>query len=91
MIAPPDRPDSSGRPPEERDLAFYFALAQVGMEMVVPVALGGWLDARLGWSPWLLIVGAVSGFAGGLWHLLRLLKAHERRAIRQEKHQDRQP
>jgi F0F1-type ATP synthase assembly protein I len=47
--------------------------------MVVPVAIGVFLDGRFGWSPWGVAVGAVVGFVGGLAHMLILLKRGEER------------
>ncbi|MBS1848482.1 MAG: AtpZ/AtpI family protein [Actinobacteria bacterium] len=39
----------------------------------VTTLIGLWLDARLGTAPWLLIVGAIVGFAGATWMLIRAL------------------
>ena len=36
-------------------------------QMVVPIAVGVWLDDRNGWSPWGAVVGAVLGFASLVW------------------------
>jgi F0F1-type ATP synthase assembly protein I len=66
--------DPSGR----REMGRLFALSQVGIEMVVPIALGVWLDKRWGTSPWLVAVGAVVGLVGGLTHLIYLLRKFER-------------
>lgn len=60
--------------PDPRQLGWYYALAQVGIEMVVPIALGWWLDSLLGTAPWLLVVGTVLGPVVGFTHLLALLK-----------------
>jgi hypothetical protein len=59
--------------PTPRDLGRYFALAQVGLEMVAPIVLGLYLDSQLGWAPWGVVGGAVFGLVGGLWHLIVLL------------------
>ena len=64
------------KPPTSQDLGFYFALAQVGLEMVVPMGVGIFLDSTFGWTPWALVVGFVFGFVGGFLHLLGLLKQH---------------
>ena len=64
--------------PNPRDLGRYFALAQVGLEMVAPIVLGLFLDSRLGWTPWGVVVGAVFGLVGGLWHLVVLLNRFEK-------------
>ena len=65
------------RPDSERDLGYLFALGQTGIEMVVPIAVGAYLDRQFGWTPWALIVGAVTGLAGGLTHMLWMIKRHE--------------
>ena len=49
-------------------------ITTVGLEMALPPGLGYWLDGRWGTEPWLVICGAVLGFAGGFWHLLQLVK-----------------
>lgn len=59
---------------ERRRLGTYYALSQVGLEMVVPIALGWWLDDKLGSAPWLLVVGVILGFALGILHLLALTR-----------------
>jgi hypothetical protein len=56
--------------PGSREMGRYFALAQAGMEMAAPIALGAWLDHLLGWSPWLTISGALLGTVGGMVHLI---------------------
>lgn len=58
--------------PDARRVGLYFALAQVGLEMVVPIVAGILLDHWLATGPWLLVAGAVLGLAGGLYHLVRL-------------------
>ena len=62
------------KPDSPRDVGLYAALAQTGLEMVAPVAIGAYLDGRFGWSPWGAGIGAVVGFVGGLTHMLMLLK-----------------
>lgn len=66
-------------PDSQRDFGPYVALAQTGLEMVVPVALGAFFDSRFGWAPWGAAVGAVIGFVGGLTHMLIMLKRGEDR------------
>lgn len=65
--------------PNPREVARYYALAQVGLEMVAPIALGVWLDGRYGWSPWATVIGTVLGLVGGFAHLLLLLKRFDDR------------
>jgi hypothetical protein len=52
----------------------YLALAQVGLEMVVPILLGLGLDYGLGWAPWGVIAGALLGLFGGMFHLITIQK-----------------
>ncbi len=65
------------RKPAGTSMGRYFALAQTGVEMVVPIFIGSWLDRHLGWKPWGVIGGVVLGFAGGLFHLLILMRKLE--------------
>ena len=68
------------RPPQEpdrRQLATYYALAQVGIEMVLPIAIGWWADAKFGSAPWLLVIGVLLGFVMGIWHLVALTRNND--------------
>jgi F0F1-type ATP synthase assembly protein I len=69
----------AGGPYSDRDLGYLFALGQTGIEMVAPIALGAYLDRQFGWAPWGVVVGAVLGLAGGLTHMLWMIKRHEER------------
>ena len=62
-----------GAPLDLRTLGRYYALAQVGLEMVTPVAAGALLDYYFGWMPWCTVIGALVGFVGGMGHLIVLL------------------
>jgi F0F1-type ATP synthase assembly protein I len=64
---------SEHKPESRSQLAFYAELSQIGIEMAAPIGIGAWLDSYLGWSPWLVITGAIVGFAGGMLHLLSLV------------------
>jgi F0F1-type ATP synthase assembly protein I len=64
--------------PMPRDLGYYAAIAQVGIEMVVPAIGGFYLDDWLGTAPWMMIAGAVVGFAGSLIHLFAILRRKAR-------------
>lgn len=65
------------KPDSQRDAGLLMALAQTGLEMVVPVAIGAAADNYFHWSPWGAGIGAVVGFVGGLTHMLILLKRAE--------------
>jgi F0F1-type ATP synthase assembly protein I len=63
--------------PTPKELGFYYALAQVGLEMVAPIGLGLVLDHYLDWGPWGVIAGAVIGLFGGLAHLVSILNRQQ--------------
>lgn len=65
-------------PPDSREMGYYFALAQVGLEMVVPIGIGVGLDFSFGWGPWGAVVGAVLGFTLGLLHLVSMVNRHDK-------------
>lgn len=62
---------------DRRELARYMTLSQVGLEMVVPVGIGVLIDSYLNSSPWGVIVGAILGLTGGLFHMIRLINKDE--------------
>ena len=63
---------------DPKELGFYFALSQVGVEMVAPMLLGLVLDSYLGWKPWATLLGGAIGFVGGLAHLVVLANSANR-------------
>jgi len=63
--------------PSRREMGRYWALSQVGLEMVAPMLLGWWVDSLLGTAPWLLVSGLVVGSIGGMVHLVILSKDEE--------------
>jgi F0F1-type ATP synthase assembly protein I len=65
-------------PLDPKAWGYYWALAQAGFEMVLPIALGMVLDHYFGWRPWGAVGGAVLGLTVGLWHMVLLLKQHDR-------------
>jgi F0F1-type ATP synthase assembly protein I len=67
-------------PTNRPDPSRYLVISQVGLEMVAPIVLGVFLDHWLDTTPWLTIVGAVVGLAGGLYHLLTIVNAPKDRA-----------
>jgi F0F1-type ATP synthase assembly protein I len=67
-----------GGAPNPKEMGYYFSLAQIGMEMVVPIGIGVALDRYLGCSPWGAILGTLLGFAGGLTHLIVLVNQHDK-------------
>jgi F0F1-type ATP synthase assembly protein I len=59
------------------ELAFYYGLAQVGLEMVAPIGIGLAVDYLFGWLPWATVVCAVVGFVGGMAHLVLMVQQHD--------------
>jgi F0F1-type ATP synthase assembly protein I len=57
---------------DRKELARYFTLSQVGLEMVAPIVVGVLLDRWLGTSPWCVAGGAALGLVVGLVHLVKL-------------------
>ena len=64
--------------PTPREMGYYAALAQIGVEMVLPTVAGFYIDEWLGTNPWITIGAAVFGFAGGMIHLIVILRQKER-------------
>jgi hypothetical protein len=64
-------------PPDSGETGFYFALAQVGVEMVAPMLLGLLLDWWLGWMPWATVIGLGLGSVGGMVHLVLMVRQHD--------------
>lgn len=64
--------------PTPREMGYYMALAQIGMEMVLPIVAGFYLDEWLGTTPWITSVAAVVGFSSGMVHLILILRQKER-------------
>jgi F0F1-type ATP synthase assembly protein I len=58
--------------PNPRELGYLYTLAQVGLEMVVPIGLGAWLENQFDFRPWGVVVGAVLGLVVGLTHLVMI-------------------
>lgn len=61
-------------------VGMYWAtrISSLGFAMVLPTALGYWLDRTWGTAPWLLIVGACLGFTAAMFDLFRLARRLER-------------
>jgi hypothetical protein len=73
----PEAPMAAKPPLDPKEMGFYVSVAQVGLEMVVPVVVGVLLDAYFEWEPWGVAVGAVLGLMTGLLHLVALTSRHQ--------------
>lgn len=60
-------------------MALYAELSQVGIEMAAPIGLGAFIDWWGGWAwPVGVIVGAVVGLVGGIYHLVILANREQK-------------
>lgn len=69
MDNPPD-----GRSPYALAMEWVSRITSISIEMVLPGAIGYWIDIKLGTKPFFLIIGSILGFVGGMWHLIKLTK-----------------
>ena len=72
-------------------IAMYWVhqITTVSLEMVLPGALGYWLDHRWGTAPWLLVVGVVLGFVTSMIHLLRMVETTGKSRRQSDSNKDR--
>lgn len=59
------------RPPIALAMEWVAKITTVALEMVIPLAVGSYLDRRWGTS-YLTIAGVVIGMTVGLWHLIQM-------------------
>lgn len=61
----------------------HLEISSLGMEFALTVIAGGflgyWLDKKCGTSPWLLVIGVLSGFALGLYIVIRSATANKKK------------
>lgn len=78
-----ERNDQGGRV-DPRDRQPWMRLGSVGLELAAAVGgfslLGYWIDRHYGSSPWGLLVGALLGFVGGFYNLVKAALAASREA-----------
>lgn len=81
-------PTKDDRPPMVVAMNWVSQITTIGLEMSLPALGGNWLDNRWGTSPWLVCVGAVIGFALGMWHLMQLARTSSNTPTRPKQKQD---
>jgi uncharacterized protein YqgC (DUF456 family) len=59
------------RPPVAIAAQWVSQITGIGLEIILPILAGRWLDQRWGTSCW-TVVGAVLGPLLGFWHLFRI-------------------
>jgi F0F1-type ATP synthase assembly protein I len=67
----PSEPEPPRRPPADAWARYAGLGLQFAATVGVFVALGLWADRKLGTSPWLVLAGALTGFAGATLALVR--------------------
>jgi predicted Kef-type K+ transport protein len=67
------------------DFGLYLALGAVGVEIVIPIIVGAYLDPYLGGAGWGVAVGVVFGFALSLVHMVYLLRRLEKKPPEQSR------
>lgn len=78
-----DQRDPSDREPgPSRGSADWMGMMSLGFEFVIavllPGALGWWLDGRFGSRPWIMLAGGLLGFIAGLRLLMRSVSGTKR-------------
>lgn len=71
------RETSDDRSPMALAIEWSTRMMTIGLEMALPAGGGYWLDLRAGTSPLFVIVGAILGFAAGMYHLLQIARQQE--------------
>ena len=75
--APPDGPDRAGKSARDRGRALREAGPYLGLGTTlaatvgVGVAVGHWLDGRLGTEPWFLLAGGIVSLGAALTYFFR--------------------
>jgi F0F1-type ATP synthase assembly protein I len=70
-------------PPDSKETGYYFALAQIGLEMVAPMLVGLLIDYYFSTMPWATVILLIVGFVGGMLHLVLMVKQHDAEKRRQ--------
>ena len=70
----PEDNDRSGRGGALAGLGFQFAAA-----IVLGVLGGNWIDGRYRTAPWGVLIGAATGFAAGLYSIIRAASGEAKR------------
>jgi F0F1-type ATP synthase assembly protein I len=77
-----DERDPTARPAPAGASADWMGMASLGFEFVfailLPGALGWWLDGKFGTRPWIMLVGGLLGFMAGLRILMRSVSGTKR-------------
>ena len=81
------------RPPIAAAVHWVSQITGIGLEIVLPIIAGRWLDERWGTSYW-TVVGVLLGPVFGFWHLLKLtgvVGGAKGKSDEEDRQQDRPP
>jgi hypothetical protein len=78
-VAPVTTP-SDDRSPAAKAYDWATRIMVVSVEMVLPGLAGYWLDQKLGTVLAFMLIGLAVGCIGGMWHLMRMIAAENRRS-----------
>lgn len=71
--------NSDERSPMTLAIEWLARLTTIGLEMALPAGGGYWLDLRVGTAPLFVILGAILGFAAGMFHLMQIARGDPKR------------
>jgi len=71
-------PEPDDRSPMAAAIEWSARLMTIGLEMALPAFGGYWLDHRFGTSPVFVVLGAMLGFALGMFHLMQIARQKPR-------------
>ncbi len=69
-----DDQDEDGRHAMARGYVLASRVMSIGMQMVVPLGVGWWVDSVWKTAPWCMSLGAVLGFVVAMLELIHLAK-----------------
>ena len=69
-----DDQDEDGRNAMARGYVLASRVMSIGLQMVVPLGLGWWIDSTWKTTPWCLSLGALFGFVIAMLELIHLAK-----------------
>lgn len=72
-MAPETRPERRGKHTGPNAADLMGAGVQIAVSILLFLFAGRWLDARLGTSPWLLLLGVFVGFGASFYSIYRRL------------------
>lgn len=69
-----DDPVQDGRNPMAHGYVLASRVMSMGLQMVVPLGVGWWIDSVIHTRPWCMVLGAIMGFLVVMSELVQLAK-----------------